>query len=105
MDRTMLRDDYSGSVLNACCQAKASDPGCSANDNRRLVEAGLWIMHGGSRWRDLPAEPGHRHRTYVRFSRWRDKGARERVAQAMRGDTDMEHQFIDSTIVRAPSSG
>jgi transposase len=37
----------------------------------------------------------------VRFSRWREKGVFERVAQAMRGDADMENLFIDSTIVRA----
>jgi transposase len=37
----------------------------------------------------------------VRFSRWRETGVWERVAQALRGYADMEHLFIDSTIVRA----
>ncbi|MBE7526477.1 MAG: hypothetical protein HS120_02205 [Burkholderiales bacterium] len=41
------------------------------------------------------------HRTFVRFSCWREKGVWERVATALQGDADMEHLFIDSTIVRA----
>ncbi|WP_246237816.1 IS5 family transposase [Caldichromatium japonicum] len=82
---------------------KKSDPGCTARDNRRVVEAVLWIMRTGCLWRDLPAELGHWHRTYVRFSRWREKGVWERVAAALQGDADMEHLFIDSTIVCAHS--
>ena len=58
-------------------------------------------MRTGSPWRDLPAEFGHWHRTYVRFSRWREKGVFERVAHTMQSDADMEQLFIDSTIVRA----
>ncbi|MBE7527861.1 MAG: transposase [Burkholderiales bacterium] len=34
------------------------DPGCTAKDNRRFVEAVLWIMRTGSPWRDLPEELG-----------------------------------------------
>lgn len=56
---------------------------CLAHKNSDRLELGDW------------------HRTYVRFSRWREKGVWERVATALRGDADMEHLFIDSTIVRA----
>lgn len=37
----------------------------------------------------------------MRFARWRDRGVWERVADELGGDADMEHLFIDSTIVRA----
>lgn len=100
MDRKMLRDDQ-WERIEQLLPGKASDRGCTAKDNRRFVEAILWIMRTGSPWRDLPAEFGHWHRTYVRFSRWREKGVFERVAHAMQGDADMEQLFIDSTIVRA----
>lgn len=100
MDRKMLRDDQ-WERIEPLLPGKASDRGVTAKDNRRFVEAVLWIMRTGSPWRDLPAEFGHWHRTYVRFSRWREKGVFERVAQAMLGDADMEQLFIDSTIVRA----
>lgn len=100
MGRKMLRDDQ-WERIEQSLPGKASDRGVTAKDNRRFVEAVLWVMRTGSPWRDLPAEFGHWHRTYVRFSRWREKGVFERVAQALRGDADMEHLFIDSTIVRA----
>ena len=100
MDRKMLRDDQ-WERIEQFLPGKASDRGVTAKDNRRFVEAVLWIMRTGSPWRDLPAEFGHWHRTYVRFSRWREKGVFERVAHAMQGDADMEQLFIDSTIVRA----
>lgn len=80
---------------------KASDPGCTAKDNRLFVEAVLWIARTGSPWRDLPAELGNWHTTYVRFARWRDTGVWDRVAQALAGDAELERVFIDSTIVRA----
>lgn len=80
---------------------KASDPGCTAKDNRLFVEAVLWIARTGSPWRDLPTELGNWHTTYVRFARWRDTGVWDRVAQALAGDAELERVFIDSTIVRA----
>ena len=58
-------------------------------------------MRTCSPWRDLPAELGDWHRTFVRFSRWREKGVWERVAAALCRDADLEQLFIDSTIVRA----
>ena len=100
MDRKMLRDDQ-WERIEQLLPGKASDRGVTAKDNRRFVEAVLWIMRTGSPWRDLPAEFGHWHRTYVRFSRWREKRVFERVAQALGRDADMECLFIDSTIVRA----
>ena len=61
-----------GNALNLFCQARPAIRTCTAKDNRRFVEAVL--MRTGSPWRDLPSELGHWHRTYVRFSRWREKG-------------------------------
>lgn len=100
MGRTILRDAQWARIEQPL-PGKKGDPACTAKDDRRFVEAALWIVRTGSPWRDLPEEPGHWYRTYARFSRWREKGVRERMATAPRGDADMEHLFIDSTIVRA----
>ena len=100
MDRKMLRDDQ-WERIEQLLPGKASDPGRTAKDNRRFVESALWIMRTGSPWRDLPLELGHWHRTYIRFARWRERGVWERMAQALRGDADLECLFLDSTIVRA----
>jgi putative transposase len=100
MGRTMLRDDQ-WARIEQLLPGKNSAPGCTAKDTRRFVEAVLWVMRTGSPWRDLPEELGHWHRTYVRFSRWRETGVWERVATVLQGDADLEHLFIDSTIVRA----
>ena len=75
----MLRDEQ-WKRIEALLPRKASDPGPMAKYNRRFVESVLWIMRTGSPWRNLPAEFGHWHRTYVRFARWRESGIWERMA-------------------------
>ena len=100
MNRKMLRDDQWARIEHLL-PGKASDPGCTAKDNRLFVEAVLWILRTGSPWRDLPREQGNWHSTYVRFARWRDSGIWGRMADVLGGDADMEQLFIDSTIVRA----
>ncbi len=35
---------------------KESDPGRSAQDNRRFIEGELWIGENGCKWRSLPEE-------------------------------------------------
>lgn len=96
----MLRDDQ-WARIEQLLPGKVGDCGVTAKDNRRFVEAVLWIMRTGSPWRDLPKELGHWHRTYVRFSRWRKSGAWERLSSALCAGADMEYLFLDSTIVRA----
>ena len=100
MERKVLTDAR-WKKIEQLLPGKASDPGCTAKDNRRFVEAVLWIARTGSPWRDLPVELGNWHTTYVRFARWRDTGVWDRVAQALAGDAELERVFIDSTIVRA----
>ena len=100
MERLVLTDAQ-WAKMEPHCLGKAEDPGRSGRNNRLFLEAVLWIVRTGSPWRDLPAELGHWHRTFVRFSRWREKGVWERVAARLSGDADLEQLFIDSTIVRA----
>lgn len=80
---------------------KPTDKAGRAADNRLFVEAVLYTARVGNPWRDLPIECGKWHSVYVRFARWETDGVWHRVAEALRGDADLEELFIDSAVVRA----
>ena len=100
MERRVLRDDQWERIKDLL-PGKASDRGATAKDNRLFLEAVLWIARTGAPWRDLPAELGNWHTTYVRFARWARDGVWERIFEALSGDRDLEEVMLDSTAVRA----
>mgnify|MGYP003733514379 FL=1 len=100
MDRRMLSDTQWFRIAELL-PGKPTDKGGRAADNRRFVEAVLYVARTGSPWRDLPKELGNWHSVYVRFARWEEYGVWHRVAEALQGDADLEELFIDATIVRA----
>jgi len=100
MVRLWLRDDQFERIA-ALLPGKASDPGCTAADNRQFVEAVLWIARTGSPWRDLPRQFGPWNSVYQRFARWSRRGVWHRIFTQLAQDADFEEVFIDSTIVRA----
>ncbi len=100
MVRVWLRDDQFERIA-ALLPGKARDPGRTAADNRRFVEAVLWIARTGSPWRDLPAQFGPWNSVYQRFARWSRSGVWHRVFAQLAQDADFEEVVIDSTIVRA----
>ena len=58
MERFVLTDAQ-WAKMEPHCLGKPTDPGRSGSDNRRFVEAVLWIARTGSPWRDLPAHFGN----------------------------------------------
>ena len=62
--RKILRDDQR-QKLAPLLPGKAGDKGRSGQDNRLFIEAVLWIVRTSSPWRNLPAEFGNRHTTYL----------------------------------------
>lgn len=71
-----------------------------AEDNRRFVNAILWIARTGAPWRDLPERFGNWNSIWRRFDRWAAKGIWTRVMDTLR-DPDLEWLILDSTVVRA----
>ncbi len=71
-----------------------------AADNRRFVDAVLWVARTGAPWRDLPARRGRWNGQWRRFDRWAAKGVWGRAMAALR-DPDLEWRILDSTSVRA----
>jgi transposase len=84
---------------------KSSDCGVTATDNRKFVEAVLWIARTGSPWRDLPESFGNWHRVYVRYNRWSHKGTWSQLFEAIAEDPDLEYLMVDGSIVRVHQHG
>ena len=78
-------------------------PGRNADDNRRFLNAVLWIARTGAPWRDLPERFGKYDSVYQRFRRWAKQGRWEAIFEALRaeGDPDFECLMLDSSIVRS----
>ena len=100
MDRWVLRDEQWERIKDLL-PGKPSDPGATARDNRRFVEAVLWIGRTGAPWRDLPATFGSWHTTFTRFARWTQTGVWDRVFRAVSTERDLEEVMLDSTAARA----
>ena len=99
-DRTVLTDAMWARIEHML-PGKATDPGVTAADNRRFLEAVLWRTRTGSPWRDLPKRFGKWNSVFKRFRRWVLSGVFERVFNALSGAFDFEYVFVDGTVVQA----
>src|SRR5215470_3759888 len=70
-------------------------------DNRRFLNALLWMALSGGRWRDLPGRLGDYNTVKRRYYRWIEMGVLDAMFEALACEADMEWLMIDSTIVRA----
>ncbi len=70
-------------------------------DNRRFLNALLWMARSGGRWRDLPEQFGDYETVKRRYYRWIEMGVLDAVLAAFACEADLEWLMIDSTIVRA----
>ena len=71
-----------------------------AADNRKFINAVIWILRTGAPWRDLPEEYGKWCNTHRRFCRWRDKGIWENLLNVVIDEPDFEWLMIDATHVK-----
>lgn len=71
-----------------------------AADNRRFVNALLWVARTGSPWRDLPDRLGKWNTQWRRLDRWAARGVLAKVAAVLR-DPDLDVLILDSTVIRA----
>ena len=104
MRRYALRDDQWERIRDLL-PGREGHVGVTAKDNRRFVEAVLWIARTGAPWRDLPGAFGNWNSQFRRFARWAKRGVWERLFAAMADDPDFEYVILDATIVRAHQHG
>ncbi len=71
-----------------------------ARDNRRFLDAVLWIARTGAAWRDLPERLDHWNRPWRRFDRWAKAGRFAALAAVLQ-DPELDVLILDSTAVRA----
>ena len=99
-ERKML-SDAQWARIEPLCAGKEGDRGRTGEDNRRFVEAVLWIGRTGSPWRDLPPRFGKWNTVFQRFRRWAKKGVFQRMFEELSSELDLGEVQIDGTNMRA----
>ena len=80
---------------------KRGDPGRTGENNRRFVNAVIWLAKTGAPWRDLPERFGKWNSVFQRYNRWCKNGVWQRIFETLNIEPDLEHLLLDSTTVRA----
>lgn len=70
-------------------------------NNRRFVEALIWMARSGGRWRDLPERYGGYQTVKRRYYRWIEMGVLEKLFAALSEQADLDWVSVDSTSIRA----
>lgn len=70
---------------------------------RRTIEAIIWRLDNGAKWRSIPTELGRWHHAYLRFRRWSVCGVWDRIMAhvVQQGEPRLAFACIDGTIARA----
>jgi transposase len=89
--------DGAWKLLEAHLPGRKGVWGGVAEDNRRFINAVLWILRTGAPWRDLPPDYGDWKNTHRRFCRWRDKGTWEGLLERLIDAPDYEWLMIDAS--------
>ena len=68
---------------------KPGDPGRTAENNRRFINAVLWVAPSGVPWRDLPERLGKHNSVFQRFNRWSKRGRWQHLFEQLQ-EPDLE---------------
>ena len=97
--------DRAWQLLEPHLPGRAGSWGGKAQDNRRFLNAVIWILRTGAPWRDLPPDYGDWKNTHRRFCRWRDKGLWEKLLEKLSVDPDFEWLMIDASHIKVHPDG
>ena len=77
--------------------------------NLRLLNALLYVLENGCKWRGLPPHFGNWHTIYTRMNRWSKAGVLDRVFARLQQEQilslRLEQVCLDSTIVKVHPDG
>jgi|TARA_Y100000031_G_scaffold31544_1_gene35093 transposase len=71
------------------------------SNNRRFVDALIWMARSGGRWRDLPPRFGPYQTVKRRYYRWIENGVLDQLFEALGQEADLDWVAVDSTTIRA----
>ena len=97
--------DRAWKIIEPHLPGRAGTQSRPAKDNRKFINAVIWILRTGAPWRDLPPEYGDWNNTHRRFTRWRDKGIWEKLFEIVKQDPDFEWLMIDASYVKVHPHG
>ena len=100
MDCDVLRDDQWERIKSFVPGGTRGKRG-PRTDNRKFLNALLWMARSGSRCRDLPERLGDYRSVKRRYYRWIEMGVFDRLFAAVAADPDLEWLAIDATVIRA----
>ncbi len=98
MARRELRDDQ-WLRIKELLPGKKSDAGRTARDNRKFVDAVLWVARTGCHWRELPSSFGNWNSVFQRYNRWPKNDVWESLFKALADGPDFEYVMMDATIL------
>ena len=79
-------------------------------DHRLMIDAILWALSDGGRWRNIPERFGPWQSVYDRFRSWTRRGLWDRILRHLQvrkmqsGEIDWQLFAIDGTVIRAHQS-
>lgn len=77
--------------------------------NLQVLNAILYVLEHGCKWRGLPEKFGNWHTVYMRMSRWSKNGVLDRVFEGLQAEgvvaVKLEAASLDSTIVKVHPDG
>ena len=92
--------DRAWSLLEPHLPGQCGAWGRVAKDNRKFINAVVWILRTGAPWRDLPPYYGDWKNTHRRFCRWREKGIWEKLFNLFVQNPDFEWLMIDASYIK-----
>jgi transposase len=78
-------------------------------DNLKLLNALLYVVENGCKWRSLPKNFGNWHSIYTRMNRWSKAGVLDRVFARLQEEQILaiyiDHVCLDSTTIKVHPDG
>lgn len=69
-------------------------------NNRRFMNAVVWMARSGSQWKYLPERYGRMGTVKQRYYDWVRRGIFQNIFNALNEDADFEWLSVDATIIR-----